>query len=216
MEEYIFILLLIAPGFIARAIKGKINSLGESKSDFEKTVISLIYSLPINIMNILILKVIFHYNKLNEIYEKMNEIKFLIKYCSLTIITTIIFSILIEVINKKYTLNIINSVREKILKNSRVNKNYCCWDTFFEFGKEKYKAIKVIKNNEIILEGFVKNSTFNNDDDKEIIVDYPEVIDANRECFNLIKQEYYNAILDIKIQEYDLTKFLEKQNQQTS
>ncbi len=212
MKDFILILLLVSPGFLARAITANLSSKGETKSEFDKTVTSLIYSLPINVINLLILKLLFGYSTIGQIYNKFNEIQFTLKYILLTIIITIVLSVVLEFLNGTVILLFINIIRN-LLGHEKRSINYCGWDEFFEFDKQqKFKAIKIFKGETEILKGFVRNSTFSNEDDKEVITEYPDLFIRHKECFNLIKQEYYNPKLDLRIQEYDLTEFIKKLN----
>ncbi|NFI53443.1 hypothetical protein FDB50_10400 [Clostridium botulinum] len=207
MKEYILILLLVSPGFLLRTIMANISSKGETKSEFDKTVASLIYSLPINIVNLLILKYQFKYLTISQIYKKFDETQFILKYVLLTIVITILISVVLEFLSRSIILKCINTIR-KFFGNEEKSKNYCGWDEFFEFEKnQEFKAIKMFKGEREVLKGFVKNSTFSNDEDKEVIVEYSDLFAEYKECFKLIKQEYYNPKLDLRIQEYDLEEF---------
>lgn len=212
MEDYILILLLVAPGFLVRAIISDISSKGNSTSEFDKTVTSLLYSLPINIINLTILRYVYNYKTIIEIYNKFSQIQFLLKYALMTVIVSIIFAVLIEFINKYVLIYGINLIR-RLLGNEEKSLNYCGWDEFFQFQDEEFKAIKIIKEDGNVMEGFVRNSTYSNDDDKEIILNYGDIIEQYRECFDLIEKEYYNANLNLRIQEYNLDEFLKKRKE---
>lgn len=52
MEELIGILLIVSPGFIVKKLKDLLVAKEEIKTDVENTIVSIIYSIPILIINL--------------------------------------------------------------------------------------------------------------------------------------------------------------------
>ena len=80
MEELIGILLIVSPGFIVKKLKDLLVAKEEIKTDVENTIVSIIYSIPILIINLIILMIIYKVKTIQEITSKFSDISFILIY----------------------------------------------------------------------------------------------------------------------------------------
>lgn len=214
MEKYIAIMALIAPGFLVRKINEAFISKNKSSSDLEKTIISLLYGVPILLINIFFLKLYYKLNTISDILNCMGNIDFICKYTVITIVNTLIISIISIVLNKHSVIFIINKIR-KIFEQPLVSVNQSPWEEFFcNLGKEDYNMpIEIIKNGKSIGKGFVTNWDLDGRLDKDIILDNSDGFDkaADAGFIREVKRIYYDTKNNILIKEYifDLEGFTE-------
>ena len=78
MEELIGILLIVSPGFIVKKLKDLLVAKEEIKTDVENTIVSIIYSIPILIINLIILMIIYKVKTIQEITSKFSDISFIL------------------------------------------------------------------------------------------------------------------------------------------
>lgn len=203
MEELIGILLIVSPGFIVKKIKDLIIAKDEVKTDVENTIISVMYSIPILISNLVILKFKCKIVNIEELIDKFNNIDFILKYGILTLITMLIFTYIVIVLLKNKTNNILNKFRSRAGEPERTT-SLNPWQDFFKV--DTNMPVRVLKNKEVLAEGFLKHWDADGLDDKDIVLEYEEIIKDNPECFKRVKKTYYNIKNDVVIQELHFDK----------
>ena len=100
MENYFAILVFITPGFIIRKINEAFVSKNKLLSDLEKTIISLLYGIPVLIINLGVLRFYYKINTVSEIILYMGNLDFIFKYLFITLISIFICNIAIILLNK--------------------------------------------------------------------------------------------------------------------
>lgn len=90
MEELIGILLIVSPGFIVKKLKDLLVAKEEIKTDVENTIVSIIYSIPILIINLIILMIIYKVKTIQEITSKFSDISFILIYVIVTLISIVL------------------------------------------------------------------------------------------------------------------------------
>lgn len=211
MQQYIAILLLIVPGFIIRIIKDILVPGDRIKSDFEKTVLALIYGIPVFLVNYIVLVNKVKITTVSELIQKFNSLGFIVKFALLTLGVTMIMSLLISFIDSISMLKIINFIRVKFGEHE-IARGQSVWNTFWAEG-HPYKAVEIYKGDKLITRGFRYKWTTNPDEDKEVVLEAGDIFDAHIDWFDVVDKTYYNINKDIMIKEYNLDKlYSERQN----
>ena len=154
IEELIGILLIVSPGFIVRRVKDSIVAKEEVKTGIENTVISIIYSIPILFMNLIALMVIYKMKTISQIISKFDNLKFILCYGLLTIVTTLVFIYLLVIVLPKITNELLNKIRKRAGEPERTS-SVNPWQDFFKV--EGNMLLRIIKDNTVIAEGFLKH-----------------------------------------------------------
>lgn len=209
MKEYIATLLLIAPGFIVRIIKDILIPGDKTKSDFEKTVLSLIYGIPVFLINYIVLEYRLKIDSILDLTVKFNSLSFIVKFAILTLITTIIVALVISFLNSKLMLKIINLIRGKFGEHE-IGRGQSVWNAFWAEG-QPYKAVAIYKGDKLVTRGFRYKWTTSADEDKEIVLEAEDIFNAHEDWFNVVDKTYYNVNTDITIKEYNLDKLYSEQ-----
>lgn len=199
MENFIALLLMVIPGFFVRKIKKEVISVKEIKSDAEKTIVSLIYSVPVLILNLIVLVYVFRYTELEQLFLLFKSLKFVLKYTLLTIFTTGIVSLSVIFIEYKTKINIINWLRSKVGESEKTN-SLNPWEDFFKENKEI--PVKVLKNDKVIAQGFVKHWDLDGKSERDLVLIHVDDMIKYSDCFKEIKREYVDYKNDLVIQEY--------------
>lgn len=164
-SDIISILLFVSPGFLTIALVGKIYGIAIRMEQFEKTVWSLIASVPIGILFV----------SLNGIGNIDSFLNYFISHPFLSIVEIISFSlilaILVSVIIHRRILEKISSTI--IYKNARIVKtDHTVWDRFMD--KNFNKPI-IAKTHDLEYKGWLSaNSTRH--EKREIVLDNPVLI----------------------------------------
>ena len=198
MEELIGILLIVSPGFIVKKIKDLIISKDETKTDAENTIVSVMYSIPILIINLIVLKLKCGIANIDELINKFKNVDFILKYGILTLITILIFTYIAIVLLRNKINNILNKIRRQAGESERTT-SLNPWQDFLKVYETM--PLRILKNNIVIAEGFLKHWDSDGLDDKDIVLEYEEIIKNNPECFKNVKRTYYNIKNDVVIQE---------------
>lgn len=206
MQQYVSILLFIVPGFLMRMIHERLVTKENIKSDFEKTVMSLIYSVPILILSYVIVSAKCGIKTVTDLMNKFNSLLFVSKYASLVVILTLLVTVVWSILSPRFTTILINWLR-KLNKYDEIGIRPTTWDEFMSDG---VKAIGIYQNEILIARGFIKNWNLNLDDDRELSLEFEDVMIDNPECFGDVKCTYYNLSKNIIIKEYNLDKLYSK------
>ena len=198
MEELIGILLIVSPGFIVKKLKDLLVAKEEIKTDVENTIVSIIYSIPILIINLIILMIIYKVKTIQEITSKFSDISFILIYVIVTLISIVLVGYGLIFFSKKVNNDILNKVRKEIGEPERTN-SLNPWQDFFKV--EGNIPIRIFKGGELITKGFVKHWDVDGLDEKDIVLEYEDEIKKNPECFKRVKTTYYSVINDVVIQE---------------
>lgn len=205
MEKYISLLLFVIPGFLARVLISKFDNKDEIKSELEKTLIALLYSLPIWVISILILKCFKNINSIEELKNSFLNINFILQYTAITIGSTIIFVIIALVYILKIEYKLTNRIR-KIIKLPMIAEHNNGWKEFFKGGSGR--VIGIYKGAEERAKGILKNNSMNNDKRSEIILEEVDLISEMSEYYKKVENIYIDLEKDIIIKEF---KFEEKE-----
>lgn len=200
MEKYISILLFIAPGFLARTLVDQFTYKDEIKGELEKTLISLLYGLPIFLITGFWICLINNVYKISELKKYMNNILFIGEYAFFVIIVTLLVSIIIIIYELKFEKRINRKIR-KIFKLPSVSDNKNGWKEFFEYTK-KPRIISIHKDGKEISIGVLKNHSISNSKKSEIILEGVNLIEERRDYFNEIEKVYIDLEKEIVIKEH--------------
>ena len=198
MEELIGILLIVSPGFIVKKLKDMLIAKEKIETDVENTIVSIIYSIPILVVNLIILMFIYKIKTIQDITSKFSDLKFILTYVIVSLISIIIVGYGLIFFSKKINKDILNKVRKVIDEPERTN---CLnpWQDFFKV--EENMPIRIFKGGELITQGFVKHWDVDGLDEKDIVLEYQEGMKENPQCFKRVKTTYYSVINDVVIQE---------------
>ncbi|MTI56141.1 DUF6338 family protein [Geosporobacter ferrireducens] len=211
MEQSIALLLLITPGFLVRYLHKKFTSGDKNKSDFDKIIYSLLYSIVILFFNYFILINFSTVKTFLDFKIKTESLEFVVKYIALTFITTLIFSSIWSFVHPKWTIKLINFIRNRNGLNN-LDERGIPWDIFFN-NKNTNQAISISKNGIEIAKGFVKHWSFPQNEEMELILEFEDIFHAHPECFDTVEKTYYNVDKDILIKEYNLEKLYSKKKE---
>ena len=216
MEEIIVILLTILPGFIIRYVKCTIFNMDNENDEFSNNIKSLIYSLPVLLINLIVLRFYVGITNFNNLIKKFNNFEFVLKYLMLTLGSMILILGAIYLIEP----NNLNKVLNKLRKNKKqvkqsVNEN--TWKDFFSTGEE-VMPVEVIKENNVIASGFVKYWDNKPGDEKGVVLIYPEQFEQNKDKMKEVNRVYIDFKNDFVIREYkfEKDKFINPNNTNTS
>ena len=198
MEELIGILLIVSPGFIVKKLKDMLIAKEKIETDVENTIVSIIYSIPILVVNLIILMFIYKIKTIQDITSKFSDLKFILTYVIVSLISIIIVGYGLIFFSKKINKNILNKVRKVIDEPERTN-SLNPWQDFFKV--EENMPIRIFKGGELITQGFVKHWDVDGLDEKDIVLEYQEEMKENPQCFKRVKTTYYSVINDVVIQE---------------
>ena len=198
MEELIGILLIVSPGFIVKKLKDMLIAKEKIETDVENTIVSIIYSIPILVVNLIILMFIYKIKTIQDITSKFSDLKFILTYVIVSLISIIIVGYGLIFFSKKINKDILNKVRKVIDEPERTN-SLNPWQDFFKV--EENMPIRVFKGGELITQGFVKHWDVEGLDEKDIVLEYQEGMKENPQCFKQVKTTYYSVINDVVIQE---------------
>lgn len=198
MEELIGILLIVSPGFIVKKLKDMLIAKEKIETDVENTIVSIIYSIPILVVNLIILMFIYKIKTIQDITSKFSDLKFILTYVIVSLISIIIVGYGLIFFSKKINKDILNKVRKVIDEPERTN-SLNPWQDFFKV--EENMPIRIFKAGELITQGFVKQWDVDGLDEKDIVLEYQEGMKENLQCFKRVKTTYYSVINDVVIQE---------------
>ena len=198
MEELIGILLIVSPGFIVKKLKDMLIAKEKIETDVENTIVSIIYSIPILVVNLIILMFIYKIKTIQDITSKFSDLKFILTYVIVSLISIIIVGYGLIFFSKKINKDILNKVRKVIDEPERTN-SLNPWQDFFKV--EENMPIRIFKGGELITQGFVKHWDVDGLDEKDIVLEYQEGMKENPQCFKGVKTTYYSVINDVVIQE---------------
>ena len=198
MEELIGILLIVSPGFIVKKLKDMLIAKEKIETDVENTIVSIIYSIPILVVNLIILMFIYKIKTIQDITSKFSDLKFILTYVIVSLISIIIVGYGLIFFSKKINKDILNKVRKVIDEPERTN-SLNPWQDFFKV--EENMPIRIFKGGELIKQGFVKHWDVDGLDEKDIVLEYQEGMKENPQCFKRVKTTYYSVINDVVIQE---------------
>ena len=198
MEELIGILLIVSPGFIVKKLKDMLIAKEKIETDVENTIVSIIYSIPILVVNLIILMFIYKIKTIQDITSKFIDLKFILTYVIVSLISIIIVGYGLIFFSKKINKDILNKFRKVIDEPERTN-SLNPWQDFFKV--EENMPIRIFKGGELITQGFVKHWDVDGLDEKDIVLEYQEGMKENPQCFKRVKTTYYSVINDVVIQE---------------
>lgn len=204
MQQYLAMILIISPGFLVRSIHEDLTWNRVVKSEFEKTIISLIYSVPVFTINFIVLYSNFNIKTINELVKKFDSIDFILKYGLLTILSSMVFIIIWSIIYPNITFKIVNYIRVK-RKFNTLDERPTAWEAFIN-DKQKFKVVRISKNGKEIGKGFVSKWNFQEGNEKELCLEKEKIFDLFPDLFDEVESTYYNIDKDLIISKYNLEK----------
>lgn len=202
MENYFAILVFITPGFIIRKINEAFISKNKLMSDLEKTIISLLYGIPVLIINLVVLRFYYKIKTISEIISYIANLDFIFKYLFITLISIFICNMVTFFINK-YSTKVINKIR-KFFNMPLISSNQTPWEDFFKnLGDENYNMpVEIIKDGKIVSRGFVKHWDLDGKSDKDIVLEYCDQFEEAKEYIKEVKNVYYDTKNNLLLKEY--------------
>lgn len=200
MENYISILLFVAPGFLARTLVDQFTYKEEIKSELEKTLISLLYGLPIFVITGLWICLTNNIYKIEELKKYMNNIFFVGEYIFFVIIVTIIVSLMIIIYELKFE-TILNKKIRKLFDLPEVSENKNGWKEFFNCA-DGSRVISIHKGGKEISMGVLKNNSISNSKKSEIILEGVTLVEERRGYFKKIEKVYIDLEKDVVIKQH--------------
>ena len=141
---------------------------------------------------------IYKIKTIQDITSKFSDLKFILTYVIVSLISIIIVGYGLIFFSKKINKDILNKVRKVIDEPERTN-SLNPWQDFFKV--EENMPIRIFKGGELITQGFVKHWDVDGLDEKDIVLEYQEGMKENPQCFKRVKTTYYSVINDVVIQE---------------
>ena len=151
MENYIALLLLIVPGFIARKIYKQTTNVREDLSQFEETLYCLFYSLIIAIISLWICGAL--YGDIKTIITLYNNLTFITSYAITAIVLSIVLGASIKYLLIGYN-KAVNRLRND--KDGEIAISHTIFDDVFNDGKPHW--IEVYKDGKLLGQGFLEYS----------------------------------------------------------
>lgn len=201
MSTYIALLFMIVPGFISREIYDKMNQERKRNNKFEETIISLIFSAFILVLNFAILILVSKLHNISSFAGWFNSIPFTLYYMIQTLILSVITAILWSKLNY-ILMGIINKSRNQDGKNKIIIAE-SIWDLIFDDGKKH--AVIIEKDGKEYAQGYIKKIS-HSVNTREVYLIGQNEIKEHPEYFNKTKGIYIDFEKNIKISEYDLSK----------
>lgn len=211
MENYIAMLLVVAPGFIARNIYERLNSGEKEKSDFRRTVIALLHSIPIVVISLVVVVSLTEIETIPQLMKSMEEIRSMLKYTALMLMVTALYVTLLSIVHPKYTTMLANFIR-KYRGLSEVSQEDDAWNIMFN--NNESQPVAIFKDGKQIACGLVKNWNHADNEEKELILE-GEWIEEHLDEDD-VTRTYYSLDKDILIKEYSLEELHSKLKQKNS
>jgi hypothetical protein len=192
--DYIWVLLLIAPGFACRSIYEYLNSGGREENGIRLILSSLFYSIWVLAMNYGFLSVTFHIKTFMEIQVLFNNILFVVYYLFITLISCVILALVWNFIHPYLTINFVNAVRHGQQKpDISVTP---LWDVF---QKNQNQAVVIWREGRLLAKGIITvfNSAYNTR--RELLIIPSDKIDDNYRAEEL-KEVYVDCDNNLVIQ----------------
>jgi hypothetical protein len=208
MENYLAILLLIVPGYIARKIYKHTNDVRDDLSTFEETLYCLMFSGIISIVALTIMVISIHgcyfdYSTLHvsDIQLYANNLGFIGKYVGLVLIVTTILGLSTYWLNIYYTY-CVNMVRGT--EKAAVVLNQSIFDSYFNDGKYQH-FVEVYKDGTLLCRGRLNSNV---EKYKELGIEpcengIKDMMVALKMKQPRYKKIYYDGIRGILIKEFD-------------
>ena len=222
MEAILIAVLFLIPGSFVNIIMDRFFPKStKEKSDFEKTIYSVIYSSIIIFINILFMRIIknMNINTFEELQIKLRNIK----YIGLTMLSSTLF-VIAKQLYEKIELWIVNKIRQS--NNLATESKFeTVWDEIFE-----NKAIDltdtyitIMKDGQVISHGCLKRHSPPSLDNKELLLvatkeferflNHDKMLEDDEKLLDIIDKEYYNLNNGVLIKFYNNTKLLNYLNE---
>ncbi|TCL72340.1 hypothetical protein EDC14_100650 [Hydrogenispora ethanolica] len=206
MENYIALLLLIIPGFIARSVFECLTYEMKKESEQGVLITSLIYNIFILFLNYLLGFIfgLINNDELINISKRFSSISFVMVYIGITLLNSFLVAWLWYRLSPK-AVEFINSIRKSERKN-KISPTESVLSSLFN--NNERQLITIEKNREIIASGIVKKIGISNGEIKELWLvggkNFDSIRNKQKILFNEIKGTYVNLDNDIIITEYKI------------
>jgi hypothetical protein len=202
MEQYIALLLMILPGFAAHQIYERMNSGTKAEDTFDKTAISLLYSVGVLGMNYFFIWLLWGLTTISQIMNSFNRIGFILSYILITVASCLIVAVIWNFIYPRIPW-VLNLVR-RIEKKPDIGEQETVWDHIFR--KTKYHAVSIERDGVEIVNGIISGFSFGHNTNKEFYIEQVGLIKKRPELFDEVKGVYIDCQNNLIIKEYDLKK----------
>lgn len=210
MQTYIAMALLLLPGFLFKSIMRELTDAPLRKNTFEKTIVSLLWSIPILVLNLTWLRFKWSIISYKELIREFDNLDFIVYYALLNFISCIILLVayvLFKVIKRKFAkVDLCNLLRKSLgyeLKTGKENP----WQDFFN--SEGMMPVEVYSKGNKICEGFVEHWDLDGFDYQDIIVEGFEEFEEYKTKYREkkskdvpLKSIYVNPTKELVIKEY--------------
>lgn len=210
MQTYIAMALLLLPGFL---FKNMINELTDSplkKNTFEKTIVSLLWSIPILVLNLIWIKFKWGIISYKELIIRFEDLDFILHYIILSFISfsvLLIIYVLFKRIKKKFPeVDMTNILRKSLGYEMKTGKENP-WQDFFNY--DDIMAVEIYSKGNKICGGFIENWDLEGFDYQDIIVGYIEEFEEYKTKYKEkkskdlpVKNIYINPTKELVIKEY--------------
>ncbi len=164
-SDIVSILLFVSPGFLTIALVGKFYGIAIKMEQFERTVWSLIASVPIGI-------IFFHLNSIN----KMDDfLEYFISHPFSSLFEIGIISVTVSiVVSLIFKHNILENISLKLIysSDSRTLTDLSVWDRFMI---KNFRKPVIVKTQDLEYKGWLSSNSIR-DEKKEIVLDQPVVV----------------------------------------
>ena len=213
METYIAMALLILPGFLFKIIIKELTDSPFKKSTFENTVVSLIWSIPILILNTCWLEFRWKIITYGQLVDQFKSLSFIMYYAILSLCSCIamllvkymVFIVIKKIRNKisnkkdsEYSSKLIKALKN-VIENGLINTLRIALGYEMKSGKEnpwqdffntkEIMAIEIFVDKEKVGGGFVKNWDLEGIDSKDIILEQCNDFEKYKEKYKNKKNE---------------------------
>ncbi len=163
-SDIVSILLFVSPGFITIALTGKLYGITIKMEQFERTVWSLIASVPIGIL-------FFYFNGINEFDAFLN---YFISHPFLSLFEIVIFSVILAIASSVlFSHDLLEKISQKLIHTGdSVLVAQSVWDGFMvtNFGKPV-----IVKTQDLEYKGWLYSNSMQ-EEKREIVLDKPVII----------------------------------------
>lgn len=200
MENYIALLLLVAPGFMAYTVGEKLGDNEEMPNNLMLTLRVLVYSVFVLLLNYIVIAALLPLEKVADIQNLFRSASFVVRYILLTLVSSITVGATWGCI-RRYFYEIVNLARLR-MGRTRLNER-TVFNSTFDDGN--FHVVKIEKDGK---ETFGAISSIGDNGKHELkVVDCSEWeanIAENPETYRDIKCVYYDFDKGYKITEFNI------------
>lgn len=221
MYNIVFIAFFIFPGYLIKYLYGRVCSVSyEGKSESEKILLIIMYSIPVFVFNYFIMK-LFNIDIDAAFNAETYNLAFLLKYMGLSLPTLLVVAWLFRKPIPWIISKLINVHRNGSNKCPEISNN-SVWEYLFEIPQEEFarQFISIEKDGQHITRGEIDMFSAPDEINKEILLANTDFINKNfsendnkednlKFLFEKIDKEYYDVNSGLLIKFYNKEAVLE-------